>query len=80
MPVIAVWLEGTPVDVDEEDIVEVSNFMVEDNTDGSVAEVVKGRTVPGVSMIVVPRSNVLFCKESVTYRNVVSMDSVTSVA
>lgn len=59
---------------------EVSNLMVEDKTDGSVVEVVKGRTVLGVSMIVFPTSNVLFCMESVVYRNVVSMESVTSVA
>jgi len=68
------------VDVNGEDTVEVSNLMVEVNIDGSVDEVVKGRTVLGVSIVVVPRSNVLFCTESVMYRNVVSMESVTSVA
>jgi len=68
------------VDVNEEGNVEVSSLIVEDKIDGSVDEVVKGIPVLGVSMIVVPNSNVLFCTESVVYRNVVSMGSVTSVA
>lgn len=81
MLVTVVWLnEDTLVDFNGEGTVEVSNLMVEDNTDGSVDEVVKGRTVLGVSIIVVPRSNVLFCMESVMYWNVVSVESVTSVA
>lgn len=68
------------MDVNGEDTVGVSNLTVEDNTDGSVDEVVKGKTVPGESTTVVPRSKVLFCNDSVVYRNVVLTGCVTSVS
>lgn len=73
--------EDTPVDVNAEDIVVgVSNFSVEVIIDGSVnEEVLRGRTVLGESVIVVPRSVLLFCVDSVVYRNVVLTRNVTSV-
>lgn len=64
-----VWFNNkdTLVDVNGEDTVGVSNLTVEDNTDGSVDEVVRDRTVLGESTIVVSKegSNVLFCVDSV---------------
>lgn len=55
------------MDVNGEDTVRVSNLTVEDNTDGSVDEVVRDRTVLGESAIVVSKegSKVLFCIDSV---------------
>jgi len=66
------------VDVNGEDIAGVSNPLVEDNTDGSVDEVDK--IVLDESAIVVPgeSSTVLFCVDSVVYRDV-ALKNVTSV-
>lgn len=65
---VTVLNEDTLVGVNAEDIVVgvVSNFPVEVITDGSVdEEVLRGRTVLGKSAIVVPRSVLLFCVDSV---------------
>lgn len=80
LSILVVWLnEDTLVGVNGEDTVGVSNLTVEDNTDGSVDEVVKGTTVSGEPMTVVPRSKVLFCNDSVVYWNVVLMKNVTLI-
>lgn len=56
--------------VNGEGTVGMSNFTVEeDNTDGSVDELVRGRTVFGEPTTVVPTSKVLLCADSVVYWN-----------
>lgn len=78
MPFTEVWLnEVTLVDVNGVDIVEVSKLAAEDNTGGSADEVLNGRMVLGKSTIVVGKSKVLFCIDSVVYRNVVLVGNVT---
>lgn len=73
--------EDTLADVNiEESVVGVSNFPVEVGADGSVGgEVFKGSTVLEESVIVVPRSALRFCTDSVVYRNVVLARNVPSV-